>query len=210
MSTIILKLQEGAKQLGLCLNAGQFEQIEGYLALLQKWNRVFNLTAITKLEEMLTHHILDSLAVGKFIEAEKYLDVGTGAGLPGVILAILFPEKQFTLLDSNSKKTSFIKQAAHQLGIGNVEVIHSRIEAYVPDALFDGVISRAFSSLDDFISLCARFLKSEGVLLAMKGPKGREEAKPLRKGCEIHTVHVPFLAEERLLLAIPRTLAFSL
>lgn len=202
MSTIILKLQEGAKQLGLDLSLQQIKQIEEYLSLLQKWNRVFNLTAITKPQEMLTHHVLDSLAIGKFLKAHHYLDVGTGAGLPGVMLAILYPDKQFTLLDSNSKKTSFIKQTAHQLGLNNIEVIHSRIEDYQPEILFDGVMSRAFSSLEDFINLCTRLCKDNGFLFAMKGPKGLEELTGLKLACEVHILNIPFLAEQRVLLEI--------
>lgn len=205
MDKIILdqnQLSEGVRLLGLALSNTQMEQIEGYLALLQKWNRVYNLTAIKDPKEMLTHHVLDSLAVGRFLTENRYLDVGTGAGLPGMMLAILFPQKQFTLLDSNSKKTSFIKQTAHQLGVKNVTVETTRIEGYQPEILFDGVVTRAFASLNDFVGLCEHFVKKEGVLLAMKGPKAAEEAKLLNKPCEIEKIEVPFLQEERFLVRV--------
>lgn len=207
MSKIILnmnKLSEGVKSLGLNLSYVQIQQVEAYLAALQKWNRVFNLTAITNPDEMLTHHIFDSLAVGRFLSAQHYLDVGTGAGLPGMILAILFPEKHFTLLDSNSKKTSFIKQTAHQLGLKNVSVITSRIEIYQPDVLFDGVISRAFSELSAFIDHCAHFVKDGGALFAMKGPKALEEVKSLAQSYELEKIKVPYLAEERYLVVVTK------
>ncbi len=204
MSEIILKLQQGAKLLNLDLNLQQAQQIQNYLALLQKWNRVFNLTAITKPQEMLTHHVFDSLAVGVFLDKQRYLDVGTGAGLPGMMLAILFPEKQFMLLDSNSKKTSFIRQTAHQLGLKNVVVVTSRIENYHPDVLFDGVISRAFTSLREFAELCLPLVNEEGELLAMKGPKVFEELQDFAYDTYIEKVTVPFLEEERYLIKVKR------
>lgn len=196
------KLLQGAAQLQLKLSSEQIRQIEGYLALLQKWNQVFNLTAITDLQQMLTHHVFDSLAAGRFITAKRYLDVGTGAGLPGIMLAILFPDKHFTLLDANSKKISFILQSAHQLHIKNITVVNQRIENYAPDSLFDGVISRAFSSLTDFVALCSRFIGEQGVLLAMKGPRAQEEARQLEWKYGIEEMNVPFLQEKRFMVII--------
>ncbi len=207
---IITKLHLGAKELSLDLTAGQYHAIEGYIALLQKWNRVFNLTAINDPTELMTHHILDSLAIQPFFKSGDYfLDVGTGAGLPGMMLAIVFPEKSFTLLDSNSKKTSFIKQAAYQLGMKNVEVVTARLESWTPPQPFDGVVSRAFASLPDFVKGCARLIKpGEGRVLAMKGPRVIEELKTLASpqgfhySYQLHKIYVPFLNEERYLVSL--------
>ena len=195
------KLIQGLKMLDLTLDSAQIEQLCQYLTLMQKWNAVYNLTAITAAEAMLSHHLLDSLAIWPYISAHAYLDVGTGAGLPGIPLAILFPEKQFTLLDSNSKKTGFLLEVVRQLGLRNVSVQHARIES-AASGNYDAVVSRAFSSLDDFVKVGAAQLKKSGVLLAMKGPKVIEELKNWREKYELHALTVPFLDEQRFLCII--------
>lgn len=203
MGESIANLKAGCQALNLSLSEAQLMQIEGYLDQLTKWNRAFNLTAIKERSKMLTHHVFDSLAVAPFLaEGEHFLDVGTGAGLPGMMLAIVYPHKSFTLLDSNSKKTSFIKQTAHLLKINNVNVVTSRIEDFQPSELFDAVISRAFASLKDFVTLTERLAKSQGKLLAMKGPKVFEEVQDFSYDKHIEKITVPFLDEERYIVKV--------
>jgi 16S rRNA (guanine527-N7)-methyltransferase len=195
------KLRQGLQDLHLSLDALQIQQLECYLLLMQKWNAVYNLTAITDLDAMLSHHLLDSLAIAPYITAQNYLDVGTGAGLPGIPLAICFPDKKFTLLDSNSKKTGFLLEVVRQCQLKNVQVVHARIES-APLGLFDGVVSRAFSALNDFIAVAASQLKPGGVLLAMKGPKLQHELAHFVGEYKVHEITVPFLNEQRFLCII--------
>lgn len=208
MHEIITKLTAGARQLSLNLNELQVKQIIDYLDLLQKWNQVFNLTAIP-VEDWLSHHVLDSLAIGRFFTGGRYLDAGTGAGIPGVLLAILLPQSQFTLLDSNSKKTSFIRQALHVLNVRNAAVMTARLEIQPTtplfDSLFDGIVSRAFTALQDFIKLTESLLKPGGAWYAMKGPRVKDELKDFQEGYQLEEIFVPFLDEERYLVRIVKT-----
>ncbi len=146
------ELSLGARSLGVALSDAQHGQLLAYLALLVKWNKAYNLTAVRDPDEMVSRHLLDSLSVVPFVAAggARWLDVGSGGGMPGVPLAILFPERQFTLLDSNGKKTRFLTQVKLELKLANLEVIHSRVEQLQPPQPFDGIVSRAFSSLEDF------------------------------------------------------------
>ena len=207
-SASIANLNAGLKQFKLNLSATQVSGIAVYLQLLQKWNQVYNLTAIRNPDEMLTHHVFDSLAVAPLFEScTTVLDVGTGAGLPGLILAILFPTKQFTLLDSNSKKTSFLKQVVRELKLANVTIETCRLEAYQPLFLFDCVTSRAFASLDNFVELTQKLIQPAGQLLALKGPKSEVEAALLHEKMpalkiKVHPVTVPFLNELRFVVEI--------
>ncbi len=146
------ELRQGARQLGVSLQARQEEQLLAYLALLIKWNKAYNLTAVRDPDEMVSRHLLDSLSIVPSVAplGERWLDVGSGGGMPGVPLAILFPERKFTLLDSNGKKTRFLTQVKLELQLSNLDVVHSRVEAYTPAQSFAGICSRAFSSLQDF------------------------------------------------------------
>lgn len=149
------------------LPEGLAERLWAYLHLLEKWNRAYNLTAIREIDEMIPRHVLDSLSVLPFITGPRTLDLGTGAGLPGLVLAMALPDRHFVLLDSNRKKTQFVTQAVVELSLPNVAVVHARCEEFSPDHTFDHVISRAFTSLADFHHVAAPLC--HGSVLAMKG-----------------------------------------
>lgn len=191
------------------------EKLRRYLALLTKWNRVYNLTAITDSEQMITHHVLDSLAIAAPLdsllarnEGARVLDVGSGAGLPGIPLAIARPAWQLTLLDGNSKKTAFIAQAAAEIGLSNVTVVTARAELFV-SAPFDVIIARAFSSLRDFVTRTKALLGPAGYWAAMKGGVPHNELRELPSDVEcrdIRRLHIPgFDAERHLLLLKVKT-----
>lgn len=196
--------------------AESIEKIEAYLKLLQKWNRIYNLTAIRDGDEMRIRHINDSLSVVPFIpkEAREILDLGTGAGLPGLILAISFPDKHFTLLDSSSKKTAFLQECVRQLTLPNVSIVCQHLaspsRSAIPDQIkprsdlpkADIIISRAFSALSDFIALGTPYLKKNGALYAMKGPKVLEELKSLSIPYHLESLNVPGLNEQRYLVIV--------
>ena len=166
---LAVTLARGLEQMALPLSAVVQEKLLAYVGLLVKWNRVYNLTAVRDPAEMVTRHLLDSLSVARYIRGSRVLDVGSGAGLPGIPLALAKPEWQFVLLDSNRKKTRFITQSCIELGLANVSVETSRIEDYCPQILFNTVISRAFSELSVMLVATGRLCCPEGVMLAMKG-----------------------------------------
>ncbi|MFA5241643.1 MAG: 16S rRNA (guanine(527)-N(7))-methyltransferase RsmG [Sulfuricella sp.] len=172
-------LSDGLTRLGLALTDVQQRLLLDYIALLQKWNKVYNLTAVREPENMLYQHLLDSLAVLPHIGAGRLLDVGTGGGVPGIVLAIARPELDITLLDSNQKKTTFLRQACIELGLKNVKVECLRVDDYQPAPAFDMVISRAFSELGEFVRLSARLCRPGGILLAMKGVYPHDELAQL-------------------------------
>jgi 16S rRNA (guanine527-N7)-methyltransferase len=199
-------LSSGLTQLGVDATAEQQEQLLAYLGLMQKWNKAYNLTAIRDPQQMLVRHLLDSLAVVPHINSDELIDVGSGGGLPGIPLAILFPEQSITTLDSNSKKTRFQNQVRIELGLNNLEVIHGRVEA-VQDRQFGQVISRAFASIVDMVSLSHALLADKGVFLAMKGryPDAElAELPPQYVLQQSYELHVPGLDEERHLLVLGR------
>ena len=142
-----------------------------YLELLSRWNKAYNLTAITDPQDMITHHVLDSLSVYPFIRGKTIIDVGTGGGIPGLILAIIDPQREYTLIDSVGKKTRFLNQARRQLQLDNVTVIHDRVENYSPEQSFDVIISRAFAHVEDFLKWTAHLGNANSHFLAMKGPR---------------------------------------
>jgi len=203
MDDLKYKLESGLSQLELKLSDEQVEKLISYLTLLQKWNKVYNLTAIRDPEEMLVKHILDSLAIVPHMEGERLIDVGTGGGLPGIPLAICFPEKQVDLLDSNSKKTRFLIQAKAELGLKNTKVIHSRVEEYQPDPLYSGVVSRAFASMEDMLHWTNHLIPNGGCWWAMKAQKDFEDLSKLPQSVSIQKVidlKVPYLNAERMLI----------
>jgi len=191
-------LRNGIDEMGLSITDEQQQKMLDYLGLLEKWNRAYNLTAVRDPLQMVTRHLLDSLTVVPYIKGSRILDVGTGPGLPGIPLAILFPETQFVLLDSSSKKTRFMTQAIGALGIGNVAVHNGRVEAYLigagPDALFDQIASRAFAEISLMVTFTRHLLSPEGEWLAMKGQYPTAELAVLEALCEtfeVSTVAVP-------------------
>jgi len=188
-------IASGSRRLGLELSASQVEQLAGFVALLGKWNKAYNLTAIRDPREMVPLHILDSLSILPLIGGVKtLLDVGTGAGLPGIPLAIAQPACHFTLLDSNVKKTRFVQQAVLELGLPNVEVVHSRIEEYNSAGGFDTVTARAFAPLARMLPQLEPFMTDGASLLAMKSQRADEELEQAPQGwClqNTYTLKVP-------------------
>ncbi len=188
--------------------ATQIAALERYLDLLEKWNRVYNLTAIRDRALMLTHHLLDSLAVVPHVRGPRVLDVGTGGGLPGIPIAIASPATTVTLLDSNHKKTAFLNQAAAELPLPNVRVSAERIEAWSAAERFDTIVSRAFSDLAEFVTASSRLLADDGRFVAMKGVHPFEEIERLPAGFVVNEVvklHVPGLDAERHLVIVKRS-----
>ena len=199
------RLQRGCDALGLQCDAGQRQQLLAYLQLLHKWNAAYNLTAVRDPALMVTRHLLDSLAVAPYLPAGKAIDVGTGAGLPGVPLAILLPQRQFALLDSNGKKTRFLFQVKTALSLDNMQVHHQRVESFQPSGYYDVVLSRAYASLRDMVSSCRHLLAPGGRFLAMKGSLDPGELEQVAASCEVLAVHalaVPGLDEQRHLLEL--------
>lgn len=189
-------LHMGAAALGVGLDARQETQLLGYLDLLDKWNAVYNLSAVRERQKMLTHHVLDSLAIVPLIRrlgSRTLLDVGSGAGLPGLVLAIAIPELAVTLVDAVQKKTAFLTQVKGELGL-SVRVNHARVEALTVDENFDCIASRAFSSLSDLVRLAAAHIRPGGVFVAMKGAPS---------AAEIAGLPAPWQVRETLALTVP-------
>lgn len=204
------ELREGARELGVELSVEQHEQLLAYLALLIKWNKAYNLTAVRDPDEMVSRHLLDSLSVVEYVRVagDNWLDVGSGGGMPGIPLAILFPERQFTLLDSNGKKTRFLTQVKLELKLANLQVIHSRVEEFTPEQPFTGICSRAFSSLEDFSNWTRHLGDGNTQWLAMKGVHPDDELQALPADFRLtatHVLKVPGCQGQRHLLILRRS-----
>lgn len=183
------------------------QQFIHYLELLHRWNQVFNLTAIRDPHDMVWLHIVDSLSIGPYLHGSRIIDVGTGAGLPGIPLALTHPDKQFVLLDSNSKKTRFLTQAVSELKLPNVEVVHARCEDFNPEIGFDSIVSRAFSSIAVMLVNTQHLLADNGQFLAMKGIYPEQEIREMPENfietC-VHKLVINGIVVERHLVCIQR------
>ena len=199
------RLDQGLQQGGNLLSESQRNHLLSYLELLQKWNKVHNLTAVRDPAEMVTLHLLDSLSVLPHINVERLLDVGSGAGLPGIPLAVCRPDLQVAVMDASQKKASFMRQAKAELGLGNLEVVCGRVEQYQPPRIFDAIISRAFSDLKEFVSLTRHLLMPGGSWLAMKGAHPHDELAQLPADVQVIDIlplHVPGLDAQRHLVVL--------
>jgi 16S rRNA (guanine527-N7)-methyltransferase len=207
LTTDLLKaLGAGIDALQISLSSEQVDQLWTLQNQLLKWNKTYNLTAISDPKEVLQLHLLDSLSLVPYWRFPQTLDVGTGAGFPGLPLAIALPEQQFHLLDSNSKKIRFIRQQVHQLGLKNVAAFHCRVEDHQAQG-YDAIVSRAFASLSDMVELTDHLLKSEGSWMAMKGIYQQEEINALPAAVTqnaLHRLNVPGLDAERCLIELRR------
>ena len=204
------QLENGLREMRLVLPAAVQEKLLAYVTLLYKWNKTYSLTALKEQDKAVSHHLLDSLSILPFIPAGRLLDVGSGGGTPGIPLAIARPDVAVTLLDSNTKKTAFLQQAAIELGLRNISVHAGRVEQYHPPVGFEAVTSRAFAELADFVALSAHLLAEHGVWLAMKGVYPQAEIERLPSGIAVEAVHrlkVPELEAERHLVVLRRTTA---
>ncbi|MBB5321685.1 16S rRNA (guanine(527)-N(7))-methyltransferase RsmG [Marinobacter oulmenensis] len=201
------QLRQGLSAMELSVTDGQQEQLLAFLALLSKWNRAYNLTAVRDERVMVSRQLLDSLSLLPWVTTEHLLDVGAGGGLPGVPLAIVCPDKRFTLLDSNGKKTRFLNQCVLELGLDNVQVIHGRAEDCQPEQPFSQISSRAFTALDNLVNWCGQLLATDGQFLAMKGQYPDDEVSALPAGWQVessHSLKVPGADGERHLLIVTR------
>lgn len=201
----ISRLQQGCNQLKLSVDPRQQQLLVDYLALLSKWNQTYNLTAIRDEGQMVTRHLLDSLAIAGHVTGQRLIDVGTGAGLPGIPLAIVFPQRELHLLDSNGKKTRFLFQVKTTLGLDNMVIHQARVETFRAAEPFDAVLSRAFASLPDMVRDCRHLLAPGGRLLAMKGERPTQELEAVsRMGAvvAVYSLAVPGLDEQRHLVEI--------
>ncbi len=197
------QIAAGCRSLPLALSATALAQLADYVGLLAKWSKVYNLTAVRQPQQMVTRHVLDSLAVVPFLIDGSLLDVGTGAGLPGLPIAIARPDLAVTLLDANAKKLRFVRQAVAELGFANVEVVQARMQEYQPGRAFDMVISRAVSSLEELYRQSRHLLAPRGRMLFMKGALPEEEMAafaPGRETLHIERLDIPGLDAERHLL----------
>lgn len=201
------QLSTGLAVMGLALGDDQQKRLLAFLGLLNKWNRAYNLTAVRDERQMVSRQLLDSLSILPWVTTDHLLDVGAGGGLPGIPLAITLPDRQFTLLDSNGKKTRFLNQCVLELGLDNVQVIHGRAEDCKPSRPFSQISSRAFTALENLVHWCDGLLANGGEFLAMKGQFPDDEVAALPAGWQVkssHSLEVPGADGERHLLVVAR------
>ena len=198
-------LVEGLHRMSLNLSDQMIDQLMAYLNLIEKWNRVYNLTAIRERDEMIKLHFLDSLSILNHVEMEHVLDVGSGAGFPGIVLAVTKPELKVTVMDSVNKKTTFMQQVKSELSLTNLNVVNARVEDYQPTILFDGVITRAFSSIQNMLLMTQHTLQKNGAWLAMKSKDVKEELEALDQNqYTLIPLEVPFINAERYLVKLKK------
>jgi 16S rRNA (guanine527-N7)-methyltransferase len=205
--SLVHRLVVDAKSMGISLTENDALRLQQLLDELERWNRTYNLTAITKREDMVTHHLLDSLAVHGDLYGDSIADVGTGAGFPGLPLAVVNPERRFTLIDSAGKKIRFVSHAAHALGLTNVEGVHARVESLRPEKPFDTIVARAFAPLPKMLETVTPLCGPHSCVLAMKGKWPQEEVDSIPAGWRVERsrdVIVPGLAEARCAIVLVR------
>ncbi len=196
------EIEQAVKLFDLTVSVEQIALFNHFINLLAKWNKSFNLTAVRDINEMLDRHLIDSLSIANKIKGNRLIDVGTGPGLPGIPLAILYPKKTFSLLDSNGKKSRFQQQVKQELGLNNIEIINSRVEAYQPEEKYDGVLSRAFATLEDMLKGANHLCHEEGYYFAMKGLYPQDELQRISKPYKVHSLDWPGNNTERHLVII--------
>ncbi|HBI5437827.1 TPA: 16S rRNA (guanine(527)-N(7))-methyltransferase RsmG, partial [Salmonella enterica subsp. enterica serovar 3,10:-:-] len=199
------KLSRLLADAGISLTDHQKTLLVAYVDMLHKWNKAYNLTSVRDPNEMLVRHILDSIVVAPYLQGQRFIDVGTGPGLPGIPLAIVLPDAHFTLLDSLGKRVRFLRQVQHELKLENITPVQSRVEAYPSEPPFDGVISRAFASLNDMVSWCHHLPGEKGRFYALKGQLPGDEIALLPDNFSVESVEklrVPQLEGERHLVII--------
>jgi len=206
--TLTQQLSALISKTDLVVSEEQIDLLIQYVELLNKWNKAYNLTSVRDPSEMLIKHIMDSLMVGEVLKGEHFIDVGTGPGLPGIPLAILYPERSFVLLDSLGKRITFLRQVVFQLKLTNVTPVKTRVEDYQGEQPFDGVLSRAFSSLNDMVSWCQHLITTEqGRFFALKGQYPQDEITQLPENIALvdsHEINVPELVGERHVLVLKK------
>lgn len=201
------QLKQYLQQADITLTDQQVQQQVALVGLLDKWNKAYNLTSVRNPNDMLTRHIMDSVTVRPYLHGQRFIDVGTGPGLPGLPLAIAEPDKEFVLLDSLGKRIRFIRQVCHELKLDNVTAVQARVEEYQDETQFDGVISRAFASLNDMLSWCQHLLKKNGKFYALKGLYPQDELDELTEGFEvedIQQINVPGIDASRHIVIISK------
>jgi 16S rRNA (guanine527-N7)-methyltransferase len=205
---VLNKLSHLLAEAGISLSGSQQQQLVAYVEMLHKWNKAYNLTSVRDPNEMLVRHILDSIIVAPHLQGERFIDVGTGPGLPGIPLAIVLPQAHFTLLDSLGKRVRFLRQVQHELKLENVTPVQSRVEDFPAEPPFDGVISRAFASLTDMVNWCHHLPAEHGHFYALKGQLPDDEIAQLPAQFAVEDIvklNVPQLEGERHLVKIKPT-----
>lgn len=204
-SVVTSALSQGTQAMNVSLTEQQQQLLVAYLGLLKKWNQTYNLTAITDDVPMVTHHLLDSLSVVDYIEGESVLDVGTGGGVPGIPLAIFYPEKSFCLMDSNGKKVRFLRHVVQQLGLAHVNVVQSRAEQFASSATFDTIVARAVGSLDALLRWTQPLMSLQGNWVLMKGHRPEEELQAVTLPWQVVKLDVPGIGAKRHVVLIKNT-----
>lgn len=205
MLNMLNKLSHLLDDAGITLSSHQKSQLLAYVELLNKWNKAYNLTSVRDPQEMLVRHIMDSIVVAPHLSGQRFIDVGTGPGLPGIPLAIVCPDSHFTLLDSLGKRVRFLRQVQHELKLENITPVQSRVEDFPADPAFDGVLSRAFASLTDMVTWCHHLPAENGLFYALKGVLPQDEIDSLPPELAVEKVihlAVPELEGERHLVII--------
>lgn len=205
--SLLHTLQRLLAQTSLTPSETQLEQLVVYVQLMHKWNKAYNLTSVRDPQQMLATHIVDSLVVSPYLQGQRFIDVGTGPGLPGIPLAIINSDKHFTLLDSLGKRVRFMTQVGFELKLDNIQPLQSRVERYQPSQKFDGVLSRAFASLKDMLHWCQHLVDSEGCFLALKGQLPQEELAQLPDNIclqQVIDLHVPGIEGQRHLIKLTK------